>query len=325
MSVLITGINGLAGAHLAYYIINNHPEIDINGSIRQGGSLELLKYLLGNKLDNIKLHECDFTDSESVKKLLADRKYDKLFHCAAQVPIAISIKDPELTFRTNFLGTLYLLENIRNYSPETIILLPGSRDEYGLVRPEDNPVNEDCPLLPLNPYGVSKAAQSLLGWQYFISYKLSIIRTRTFSYSGPGQASLFACSGFAKQIASIDKEDVEAKIRTGSLDGFRDYLDIRDIIRAYWLLSIKGEPGEVYNVCSGKSIKMQEILNILIGLSSRKIRLEKDPDQRRPSDIPETIGDNSKLIACTGWEPLITIEKMLNDVYEYWRKHIGQA
>ncbi len=325
MSVLITGINGLAGAHLANFIINNQPEIEINGSIRKEGNLELLKYLLGDNFNKIRLHECNFTDSESVKKLLAGKQYDKIFHCAAQVPIAIAFKDPELTFKTNFIGTLYLLENIRSHSPESIVVMPGSRDEYGLVRSEDNPVKEECSLLPLNPYGVSKAAQSLLGWQYFKSYKLRIIRTRTFSYSGPGQSPLFACSSFAKQVAGFDNNDVEATIRIGSLDGFRDYLDIRDIIRAYWLLSEKGEPGEVYNVCSGKSVQMQEILNILLELSPREIRIEQDPGQKRPSDIPETVGDNSKLIACTGWEPRIPMKQMLSDIYAYWRKHIDQA
>ena len=177
----------------------------------------------------------------------------------------------------------------------------------------------------MNPYGVSKAAQSLLGWQYFKSYNLKIIRTRTFSYSGPGQAPLFPCSSFARKVAAFDDNDIEATIRVHSLDGYRDYLDIRDIICAYWLLSEKGKSGKVYNVCSGKCVQMREILIVLLELSPREIKIEEDPGQERPTDIPETVGDNSKLSACTGWEPEIPLQQMLNDEYEYWRKHIEQS
>ncbi len=217
------------------------------------------------------------------------------------------------------------MDNIRTNFMESRIVFAGSSDEYGLIQPEDIPVKEDYRLRPLNPYGVSKAAQSLLGWQYYRSYDLQIIRTRTFSYSGPGQDSIFACSSFARQVVRIDEGEIEAVIRVGNLNAFRDYLDIRDIVRAYWLLSEKGESGEVYNVCSGKSIQMREILNMLLKLSSKTIKIEQNPELMRPSDIPNALGDNSKIIECTEWKPEITNEQMLIDLCAYWRMNFEKA
>ncbi len=312
----------MAGAHLADYVSANYPGVEIWGSVRKNSNIKLLKSLLKVKFDKLKFQECDFTDSGAVGNLPAAKPFKKVFHFAAQVPIALAIRDPEQTLKTNLFGTLYLLEGIRRNLPETTLILPGSSDEYGFIRPEDNPVKEDCTLRPLNPYGVSKAAQSLLGWQYHKSYGLKIIRTRTFSYTGPGQNPLFACSSFACQIARIDRGENDPVIRVGNLEAFRDYLDIRDIVRAYWLLSESGVPGEVYNVCSGKSVQMQNILDILLKLSPGKIRIERDPERMRPSDIPEARGDNSRLYACTGWKQEINLDRMLADTYNYWKVHV---
>jgi GDP-4-dehydro-6-deoxy-D-mannose reductase len=320
-AILITGINGLAGAHLAGYVRNHHPDIEIWGSIRSTGNLRLLKFILGEELEGLRLCEADFTDKDAIKTIVAGKAFEKIFHFAARVPISLSIKNPEQTFQVNLMGTLYLLEEIRRYLPDSIVVLPGSSDEYGLIRAEDNPVGEDCPLRPLNPYGVSKAAQSLLGWQYHKSYNLRIIRTRTFSYTGPGQDPLFACSSFARQLSRIEAGKAEPIIRVGNLEAFRDYTDIRDIVRAYWMLAEKGVIGEVYNICSGESVCMREILDRLIDLCSKKVQVQPDLKRMRPSDIPEVCGDNSRISSCTGWKPEISLDRMLHDIYFFWREN----
>jgi GDP-4-dehydro-6-deoxy-D-mannose reductase len=203
---------------------------------------------------------------------------------------------------------------------ETKVLLVSSAEVYGHIRPDDLPVDEETPHRPANPYAVSKIAQDYLGFQYYLSYKLPIIRVRPFNHIGPGQKLGFVVSDFAKQVAEIEKGSQPPIIRVGNLEARRDFTDVRDIVKAYPLLLEKGEPGEVYNAGSGNSHSAKEIMEILLTLTTASVQVEQDPDRMRPSDIPEIRADITKIIEVTGWKPEIPFEQTIKDTLDYFRK-----
>ncbi len=317
MKVLITGITGFAGSHLAELCLGKKAEV--YGTVRWRSRTENIN---GIK-DKITLIECDLRDATSVRETLEAVKPDLIFHLAAQSFVPTSWKAPAETFSTNALGQINLLESVRELGLNPKIHIAGSSEEYGLVYPEEIPIKETNPLRPLSPYGVSKVAQDLLGYQYYMSYGMSIVRTRGFNHEGPRRGEVFVTSNFAKQIAEIEKGVREPVIYVGNLEAKRDFTDVRDMVKAYWLALEKGKPGEVYNVCSGKSVPIKEVLGILLSLSKVKdIRVVQDPSRLRPSDVPILEGDFSKFRKATGWEPTIPLEKTLEDTLNYWRERI---
>jgi len=174
-------------------------------------------------------------------------------------------------------------------------------------------------LRPLSPYGVSKVGQDLLGYQYYMSYRMDIVRTRGFNHTGPRRAPVFVCSDFAKQIAEIEKGRREPVICVGNLEAKRDFTDVRDMVRAYFLALEKGESGQVYNICSEKSWSIREVLDLLLGMTEAKISIRRDEARMRPSDVPVLRGDCSRFRKDTGWEPTIPFEQTLRDILEFWR------
>ena len=231
-----------------------------------------------------------------------------------------SLKDPKLTFDTNLYGALNLYQAIIELKFNPKILFVGSADEYGIVNENDLPIKEECPLRPMNPYSISKASADLLSYAYFKNYNLNIIRVRPFNHIGSRQSPEFVCSSFAKQIAEIEKGMKEPVIMVGNLEAKRDFTDVRDMVRAYWLALNKGEPGEVYNICSGRVIQIREFLNNLLKLSSKVIKIMADPKRIRSSDNPILQGDYSRFRRKTSWEPEIPLDETLRDTLEYWRK-----
>ncbi|MCK4231535.1 GDP-mannose 4,6-dehydratase, partial [candidate division WOR-3 bacterium] len=203
-----------------------------------------------------------------------------------------------------------------------LIHIAGSSEEYGLVHPDEVPIAETNPLRPLSPYGVSKVAQDLLAFQYFKSYGLKVIRTRAFNHTGPRRGEVFATSNFARQIVMIEKGKAEPLIRVGNLDAVRDFSDVRDIARAYTLALEKGEPGEVYNICSGKGLKIRQLLDMLLAQSKVDIEIKEDPARMRPSDVGFLIGDATRFRAKTGWKPEIPFEQTLADLLDFWRERV---
>jgi GDP-4-dehydro-6-deoxy-D-mannose reductase len=191
-----------------------------------------------------------------------------------------------------------------------------------MVHPDEVPMKETNPLRPLSPYAVSKVAQDLLGYQYFKSYGLKVIRTRGFNHTGPRRGDVFVTSNFSKQVAEIEKGKREPVIHVGNLDARRDFTDVRDMVRAYWLAAEKGEPGDVYNIGSGTAISMHRLLEMLTALSRTKLRIQVDPERLRPSDVQILLADNSKFRALTGWAPTIPFEKTLADLLDYWRERV---
>jgi len=325
MKVLITGITGFAGSHLADYLLANFPEAEVFGIKRWRSKMENVEHLK----DKIKFYECDIKDAHNVYEVIDSLRPDKIFHLAAQSYVPASWESPVETLTINITGQCNILESVKkikskekDYDP--VILIAGSSEEYGLVYPNEVPIKETNPLRPLSPYGVSKVCQDLLGFQYWHSYKIKVIRSRAFNHSGPRRGEVFVDSNFAQQIARIEKGLQPPIIKVGNLEAKRDFSDVRDVIRAYWLATEKCQPGEAYNICSGKNFSIQEVLDKLLSLAKNKdIKVEQDPARMRPSDVPILSGDCSKFRELTGWEPKIDyLNQTLGEMLDYWREQI---
>lgn len=316
---LITGISGFVGSHLAELLLKKGFEV--HGIIRWRSKTE--------NIDDFKeeliLHDGDMTDFSSLIKILKQVKPDYIFHLAAQSFVLTSWKSPSQTLYTNVIGTSNLLEaitSLKDDSFDPVVQLAGTSEEYGLVFPNEVPIKETNPLRPLSPYGVSKVATDMLALQHFRSYGIKTITTRSFNSTGPKRGEVFVCSTFAKQIAEIEKGKREPVIYHGNLDAKRDFTDVRDIVRAYLLTVEKCKPGEAYNICSGKSLSMKEMLLMLLSLTDVSVKLKKDPNRMRPSDVSILHGDYSKFREATGWQPTIDIKQTLKDLLNYWRERV---
>jgi GDP-4-dehydro-6-deoxy-D-mannose reductase len=318
MRVLITGITGFAGSHLAEYILANHPDVRVFGFVRWRSRMDNIVHIQ----DKVELHEADIKDVISLKKALADIKPDRIFHLAAQSFVPASWRLPAETFAINAIGQINLFEALLSLKLNPKIHIAGSSEEYGHVNPDEVPMKETNPLRPLSPYAVSKVAQDLLAYQYFKSYGMKTVRTRGFNHTGPRRGDVFVTSNFAKQIAEIEKRKKEPVIHVGNLEAKRDFTDVRDIVRAYWLAAEKGEDGEVYNVGTGKAMAMKEMLDILLSLSKAKVKIKVDAERLRPSDVPILLSDSSKFVSLTGWKPQIPLEQTFKDLLNYWRERV---
>jgi GDP-4-dehydro-6-deoxy-D-mannose reductase len=315
MKALITGITGFAGSHLADLLLAEHPEMEVAGMYRWRSPMENLEAAA----DRVTLYETDLRDYISVQRTLEACRPDVVFHLAAQSFVPASWTGPAETLTTNLLGQTYLFEAVRALHLDPILQIACSSEEYGLVLPEEVPIRETNPLRPLSPYAVSKVAQDYQGYQYFQSYGMRIVRTRAFNHTGPRRGDVFAMSSFAKQLAAIELGSSPPVLRVGNLDAVRDFTDVRDIVRAYWLSLEKGEMGEVYNLCSGKDWTIRAMLDQLLSMTTVKVKVEQDPARMRPSDVPVLLGDASKFHKATGWKPEIPFEQTLRDLLEYWR------
>jgi len=283
--ILLTGAKGFIGSYLSAYLEENDHQVV--------GDREVMLYF-------------DIRNREMVHQLIADLKPEVIFHLAAQSSVPRSWREPQLTFEANVVGTSHLLEEVRDHAPNAGVILACSSSEYG---GHPDPMTEDHPLRPLSPYAVSKAAMDLLGYSYFKSYGLDIIRARIFGTIGPGKRG-DVVSDFAHRIASG-----ESPIRVGNLDAARDLTDVRDTVKGLAILMEKGERGEAYNICRGWSYTIRDILESMITLYDIKADVIVDPDLFRPVDEPVIVGDNSKIRAL-GWEPEIPMRKTLEDVLQ---------
>ncbi|HYJ32271.1 MAG TPA: GDP-mannose 4,6-dehydratase [Candidatus Binatia bacterium] len=315
MKVLITGITGFAGSHLADYILQR-GDAEVIGILRWRSRTENIEHFR----EKVRLVECDLRDASSVRDVLDETRPDWIFHLAAQSFVPTSWTAPTESLVTNILGQLNIFEAVKKLHLMPKIQLACSSEEYGLVHENELPIKETNPLRPLSPYAVSKVGQDMLGYQYWMSFKLPVIRTRGFNHEGPRRGPVFVCSDFAKQIADIEKGRRPPVVRVGNLDARRDFTDVRDIVRAYWLALEKGEPGEVYNLCSGRAWTIREMLDMLLAMSTAKIKVETDPARMRPSDVPVLLGDATRFRNRTGWEPAIPFEQTMRDLLAYWRE-----
>lgn len=313
---LITGITGFAGSHLAELLIKEGFEV--YGTTRPRSKTD--------NIDQIKhglnLRDADLLDSHSLYTILSDIKPDFIFHLAAQSFVQSSWASPANTMEMNVVGSVHLFEAVRRARIDSIIQIACSSEEYGKVFPNEIPIKETNPLRPLSPYAVSKVAMDYLGYQYYQSYGVKIIRTRGFNHTGPRRGEVFVTSNFAKQIAEIEKGKKDPVINVGNLDAQRDWTDVRDMVKAYLLSVKKCEYGEVYNICSETTVKVKDMLDLLLSLTKAKVKIVEDSSRMRPSDVPVLLGDCSKFRKATGWKPEIPFKETTKDLLNYWRERV---
>ncbi len=313
--VLITGVTGFAGSHLVDYLLTRN-DCEIHGIWRWRSRTENIEHL---KPGQITLHECDLRDATSTYDTIAKIRPDWIFHLAAQSFVPTSWVAPSESLQTNIMAQVHIFEAVRRLGLKTRIQLACSSEEYGMVFADEVPIKETNPLRPLSPYAVSKVAQDMLGYQYWMSWKVDSVRTRGFNHEGPRRGPVFVASDFAKQIADIEKGRKAPVLHVGNLEAKRDFTDVRDMVRAYVLALEKCEPGEVYNICRGQCWTIRETLDMLLAHTKTKIEVKQDPARLRPSDVQILLGDNSKFVKQTGWQPVIPFEQTLSDMLEYWR------
>jgi GDP-4-dehydro-6-deoxy-D-mannose reductase len=315
--VLITGITGFVGSHLAEWALAQNA--DVIGALRWRSNTEHIEHLL----DRLTLIQSDLRELSSVRDLVERARPDYIVHLAAQSFVAASWQTPAETLLTNAISQMNLFEAIRQLGNRARFLVIGSSEEYGLVEPHELPIRETNPLRPLSPYAVSKVTQDLMGFQYFKSYGLDIVRARAFNHSGPRRGDAFATSNFAKQIAEIEAGLREPVVSAGDLKPTRDFSDVRDVVRGYWALLERGAAGEVYNLCSGTDWSIERMLQFLIAQSTvLGIQVRTDPARLRPSDVPVLRGCADKIEAAVGWRTRIPLERTLGDLLDYWRQRI---
>jgi GDP-4-dehydro-6-deoxy-D-mannose reductase len=267
----------------------------------------------------LRLLAADLRDAAAARAVVEAVRPERIFHLAAQAHVGESWNSPWETIETNLRSQVNLLDAVVLAGLRPRVLVVGSADEYGPVAPEDLPLTESQPLRPDSPYSVSKVGQDMLGIQYFLSYDLPIVRVRPFNHIGPRQAKRFVAANFAAQIAAIEAGRQPPVLKVGNLTARRDFTDVRDVVRAYALALEEGEPGEVYNIGTGRSRAIAELLEMLLSFSPAKIEVEPDPRRLRPSDLPDLVCDASRLRARTGWAPRIGFERTLRDLLDYER------
>ncbi|HPG00734.1 MAG TPA: GDP-mannose 4,6-dehydratase [Kiritimatiellia bacterium] len=322
MKVLITGITGFVGSHLADYILTEHKDAQVLGFVRWRSPADNIR----NILDKITLCYGDLTDAASTKKILAEHRPDIIFHLAAQSYVDYSYLAPAATMEANIVGTCNLLEAIKELklatSYDPVVHICSSSEVYGQVREDEIPITENNPFRPASPYAVSKVGEDMLGLQYWLAWKIKTIRTRMFTHTGPRRGSVFVTSNFSKQIAAIEAGQAEPVIKVGNLDSLRTFLDVRDAVRAYWMLVTKCPPGEVYNIGGVETMLVGDMLQKLVKLSTVKnIRVEVDPKRLRPADVTRQVPCTEKFRKATGWSQQIKFDDTLQALLNYWRRY----
>jgi GDP-mannose 4,6-dehydratase len=315
-SALITGIGGSGGSYLAEYIVEHHPEVKVHGFARwhSSTSQDNLAALRGK----VTVHEVDLNDFGSVIAALQEVKPDAIFHLAAHANVRASFITPQTVLSNNILGTSNMFEAIRIAKLDPLIQLCSTSEVYGQVRPDEVPIREEQPMRPASPYAVSKVAQDLLGYTYFVAYKMRIIRTRMFAYLNPRRTDLFATS-FARQVARIEL-GLQKELTHGNLESVRTIVDVRDAMRAYWEALLHCKPGEAYNIGGTATMTVGEVLKRLIAMAKKPIPTRQDPALLRPADVTLQIPNVERFAAATGWKPKYSFDESLSHLLEYWRR-----
>lgn len=313
MRAIVTGVGGFVGPHLVRQL-----------QATSGG--ELVGFARRPvKLEGVETAVVDLVDRDAVFAHVHRVQPTHVFHLAAQSHVPSSHRDPAATITNNFVGQLNLLDACSALSQRPRVLIVGSAEEYGLARADEMPLREDQPFRPTSPYAVSKVAQDLLGWQYFVSYGLPVVRVRPFNHTGPEQSNRFVVSAFAGQVAAIEAGCSEPVIYVGNLEAQRDFLDVRDVVSAYQAALTRGEPGAVYNVGRGEAISIHQVLEMLLAMSAATIDVRQEPDRMRPSDVPILVANTEALRAATGWAPTISFAQSVADTLNWWRARMREA
>jgi GDP-4-dehydro-6-deoxy-D-mannose reductase len=312
---LITGVGGFVGRHLLRHLLDEGDQAF--GLGRRGD--------IGGLPDGVTAYPVDLAYRAQVEAAVRQARPEIVYHLAAQSSPRESLDDPWATLSNNLQGQINLLEAVRSLESKPRVLIVGSSDEYGDVRPEDVPTNETAPLRPTTPYAVSKVGQDMMGYQYFAQHHLPVVRVRPFNHTGPGHDARFVIPSIARQLAQIETGEREPVLHVGNLDVERDFTDARDMVRAYRLAAVRGEPGEVYNLGRGEAIRIGQIVEILVAECRVPVRVLVDPALLRPVDLPRQQADISKFTQLCGWQPRITWQTTLHDTLQYWRQRVGSS
>jgi len=319
MRILITGITGMVGSHLADYVVAHHPGVEVHGLVRWRSP----RANLAAVLPRLHLHEGELRDLHSLVHVLRTVRPAWIFHLAAQSYVSVSFTAPADTLHVNVIGTTNLLDAIRLVGIDPKVHICSSSEVYGQVAPEEVPIREASPFRPASPYAVSKVGEDMAAQQYFLSYGVQTVRTRMFTHTGPRRGDVFAESAFARQIAEIEIGRRANPVRVGNIESVRTFADVRDAVRAYWLLMERCPAGEVYNIGGERTMTVGAALELLKGMARCPIQHAVDPALVRPSDVTLQIPDTSKFRAATGWRPEIPLETTLRDLLEYHRARAG--
>lgn len=312
---LIIGAAGFVGSYLADALKNEfHMEV----------SATKLAHEKLEGMDGVQILNLDIMNKDDIVELLLQVHPDYIFHLAAQSSVAVAWKNPGLTVDVNIKGGLNVMDAVRELHYKPRVLMIGSGEEYGHIRPGETPITEENNLRPGNIYAATKACQNMIGSIYAQAYDMQLMLVRAFNHIGPNQAPLFVVADFCKQVAEIEKGLRDPIMYVGNLSAKRDFTDVRDVVRAYGLLIQNGESGETYNVGSGRAYAIQEILDMIISKSSREIEVKVDPNKIRPVDVPIIEADTTKLKSATGWEQRIPLEQTIQETLDYWRARVGE-
>jgi GDP-4-dehydro-6-deoxy-D-mannose reductase len=314
MRALITGVGGFVGRHLLEHLRQEGDEV----------------FGLGRAADvsgigSVQVFQADLSDRSAVARVIRAAQPEAVYHLAAKSSPAESLADPWATLGNNLLAQINLFEALLSSGQRPRVLVIGSSDEYGRVGQDEVPTHEDAPLRPTTPYAVSKVGQDVMGFQYFAQHALPVVRVRPFNHTGPGHDARFVVPGLARQLAQIEAGGREPVLRVGNVNVERDFTDARDMVRAYRLALVAGAPGEVYNLGSGRSVRIAEMIADLTSMCRVQVEIRVDPLLLRPADIPRQVADVRKFTSLTGWRPRIPWHTTLADTLEYWRRRVASS
>jgi GDP-4-dehydro-6-deoxy-D-mannose reductase len=300
MRALVTGGRGFVGRHLVEHLTSCGDSVTVLDHADGGG---------------------DITDAASALAAVTEASPEVVYHLAGWADVGASWRDPQGALVLNAIGTLNVLEASRRAGADRVVCV-ASAEVYGVVAEADLPLDEQAPLRPTSPYAASKVAAEALAHQAYLGHGLGVLRVRPFNHVGPGQSEQFVAPALAGRIARAERDGADV-VPVGNLTPRRDLTDVRDVVRAYRLLALKGDPGEVYNVCSGRDVAIQELADRLLAMADRPLELVPDPELVRPVDLPVLRGDPSRLQAATGWQPEIPLDQTLHDLLDDLRARVG--
>lgn len=313
MKIFITGASGFVGSHLISLL--KSPKNKISGTF--------FPQVSGDppRIEGAALSFLDMRDEKEVSARIKEIKPERVFHLAAISNVRHSWQARRETMETNILGTFNLFEALKEHAPKARVLFISSSDVYG-NRPSEKPYREDDPIFPVNPYAFSKISGESLSRFYADIEGLDVRVARSFPHTGPGQSADFVCSDWARQLAQIEQGQNDPVLRVGNLSVERDFLDVRDVVRAYAGLLSHGKRGELYNVCSGKAVPLRKILHRLLSFSPESVDVTVDSEKLRKADIPLLVGTNEKIIQTISWKPQIPLHETLKDLLDFWRRSL---